>query len=74
MESLSVSLGAEYSSKGITVQCVMPGYVVSNMSKIRRPTLMAPTPTAYVKSTLKTLGIEKRTAGYYMHKLQVSGS
>ncbi|XP_069937667.1 very-long-chain 3-oxoacyl-CoA reductase [Cherax quadricarinatus] len=71
VQSFSVSLAAEIASKGVTVQCVMPGFVVSNMSRIRRPTLMAPTPTAYVKSTLRTVGIEKCTAGYFMHKIQV---
>merc|ERR1712106_1212202 len=71
VESLSESLGVEYASKGVTIQCVLPGFVVSNMSKLKRPTLMAPTPTAFVNSTLKTTGIEKRTAGYFMHKVQI---
>ncbi|XP_066986346.1 very-long-chain 3-oxoacyl-CoA reductase-like [Macrobrachium rosenbergii] len=73
IESLTESLGVEYASKNITFQCILPGYVVSNMSKIRRPTLMAPTPTAFVRSSLRTTGVEKRTAGYFMHKLQVFG-
>jgi len=73
VESLSSSLATEYRSKGVTVQCILPGFVVSNMSKIRRPTLMAPTPAAYVKTTLRTTGVEERTAGYYMHKLQIYG-
>ncbi|KAG7153776.1 Very-long-chain 3-oxoacyl-CoA reductase-like 2 [Homarus americanus] len=71
VDSLSVSLAAEYRSRGITVQCVLPGFVVSNMSKVKRPSLMIPTPMAYVKSSLKTIGVEARTAGYYMHKLQI---
>lgn len=71
VESLSESLSVEYASKGVTIQCVLPGFVVSNMSKLKRPTLMAPTPDAFVRSTLKTTGIEKRTAGYFMHKLQI---
>ncbi|CAL4178487.1 unnamed protein product [Meganyctiphanes norvegica] len=71
VESLSESLGVEYASKGVTIQCVLPGFVVSNMSKLKRPTLMAPTPSAFVHSTLKTTGIEKRTAGYFMHKIQI---
>ncbi|XP_042857210.1 very-long-chain 3-oxoacyl-CoA reductase-like [Penaeus japonicus] len=41
------------------------------LSKLKRPSLMIPTPTAYVRSTMKTTGIEKRTAGYFMHKLQI---
>ncbi|KAK7072530.1 hypothetical protein SK128_028240 [Halocaridina rubra] len=73
IESLTESLGVEYASKNITFQCIMPGFVVSNMSKIRRPTLMAPTATAFVRSSLKTTGVEKRSAGYFMHKLQIYG-
>lgn len=71
VESLSESLAVEYASKGVTIQSVLPGFVVSNMSKLKRPTLMAPTPDAFVRSTLKTTGIEKRTGGYHMHKLQI---
>ncbi|XP_076061698.1 hydroxysteroid 17-beta dehydrogenase 12 spidey isoform X2 [Oratosquilla oratoria] len=71
VESLSESMAIEYKSKGITVQCILPGFVVSNMSKIKRPSLMAPTPTAYVSSTLRTTGVEKRTGGYALHKLQM---
>lgn len=71
VESISDSLAAEYSRKGITIQCILPGFVVSKLSKLKRPSLMIPTPTAYVRSTMKTTGVEKRTAGYFMHKLQV---
>lgn len=71
VESISDSLAAEYSRKGITIQCVLPGFVVSKLSKLKRPSLMIPTPTAYVRSTMKTTGVEKRTAGYFMHKLQI---
>ncbi|XP_068223698.1 very-long-chain 3-oxoacyl-CoA reductase [Palaemon carinicauda] len=73
VESLTDSLSVEYASKNIQFQCILPGFVVSNMSKIKRPTLMAPTPTAFVRSSLKTTGVEKRTAGYFMHKLQIYG-
>lgn len=73
VESLTESLSVEYASKNITFQCIMPGFVVSNMSKIKRPTLMVPTATAFVRSSLKTTGVEKRTAGYFMHKLQIYG-
>ena len=64
-------MAIEVAESGITVQCVLPGFVVSNMSKLKRASLMAPMPAAYVKSTLKTCGIETRTGGYFMHKLQV---
>ena len=49
VDLLSQGMAKEYSSKGITVQCVLPNMVVSNLSKIRRPSLMVPTPNAFVR-------------------------
>ncbi|KAB7497175.1 Very-long-chain 3-oxoacyl-CoA reductase-B [Armadillidium nasatum] len=69
--SFSKSLALEMRGSGVTVQCVTPGFVVSNMSGIKKPSIMTPTPTAYVRSSLKTAGIEESTGGYYMHKLQI---
>jgi len=67
----SQGLAKEYLSKGITVQCVMPGYVVSKLSKIRKPSLTVPTPTAFVRSALSRLGIESRTCGYWAHDAMI---
>lgn len=70
VRSFSESICEEVSGRGVTVQCLVPGFVVSNMSRIRRPTLMAPSPVAYVRASLRTAGVEKQTAGYFMHKIQ----
>lgn len=59
----------EYRDEGITFQCLAPSFVVSNISKIRKPSFMVPTPDAYVKSALGRLGIESRTTGYWTHDL-----
>jgi len=64
-------LAMEYESLGVTVQCVMPGYVVSNMSKIRRANLIAPLPDQFVRSALGRLGVESRTTGYWAHDLML---
>jgi len=61
----------EYKNFGIVVQSVAPGYVVSKLSKIRKPTLIAPSPDIFVKSALSTLGIESRTTGFWLHDLMV---
>jgi len=63
------ALNKEYASHGITFQCVMPGPVVSNMSKIRKPSLMVPTPETFVRSALARLGVDERTSGYWFHDL-----
>ena len=49
VDLISQGMAKEYSSKGITVQCVLPGYVTSKLSKIRRPSLTVPTPNAFVR-------------------------
>lgn len=70
VDFLSRGLQAEYASKGIIIQSVLPSYVATNMSKIRKASLLVPTPAAYVKGTLRTVGVEERTYGYWSHKLQ----
>ncbi|CAG2111835.1 unnamed protein product [Medioppia subpectinata] len=70
VDFLSRALQVEYASKGITIQSVLPAYVMTNMSKIRRSSLMVPTPDVYVSHAMKTVGIESRTYGYWPHKLQ----
>lgn len=70
VDFLSRGLQAEYAAKGIIVQSLLPSYVATNMSKIRKPSLLVPTPSAYVKGALRTVGVEQRTYGYWTHKLQ----
>ncbi|XP_045119330.1 very-long-chain 3-oxoacyl-CoA reductase-like [Portunus trituberculatus] len=70
VRSFSESICEEVASRGVTVQCLVPGFVVSNMSRIRRPSLMVPSAAAYVRMSLRTAGVEKQTAGYFMHKFQ----
>ncbi|GFY40701.1 very-long-chain 3-oxoacyl-CoA reductase [Trichonephila inaurata madagascariensis] len=59
----------EYKKKGIIVQSVLPGFVSTNMSKMR-PSFTTCTPDAFVKWAMKTVGIETQTYGYPVHKLQ----
>ena len=54
--SIHQALNEEYKSKGIIVQCVKPGFVATKLSGIKRPSLLAPTPHAFVKSALATVG------------------
>lgn len=70
VDYLSRALQFEYKQKGIIIQSVLPAYVSTKMSKIRRASLMVPTPSTYVRHALKTVGIEARTYGYWAHKLQ----
>ncbi|KPM09453.1 hypothetical protein QR98_0079890 [Sarcoptes scabiei] len=69
VDFLSRALNLEYQDKGIFIQSVLPAYVSTNMSKIRKSSFMVPSPTTFVQHALKTVGIENRTYGYWTHKL-----
>lgn len=69
---LSYDLAVEAESHGVTVQCITPGPVATKMSKIKKPTWMAPTADNFVKASLKTIGLELCTTGYPPHFLIVS--
>lgn len=71
VEKFSEDLASEYAQYGITVQCIMPGYVATNMSKIKSSTWMAPSPLTYVSEALKTIGVQQKTTGYFPHSLLV---
>ncbi|KAJ1520114.1 hypothetical protein ONE63_004334 [Megalurothrips usitatus] len=71
VDKLSEDLQAEYGRQGLTVQCILPGVVATNMSKVRRATWMAPSPDQFVESALKRVGILQKTPGYYPHSLLV---
>lgn len=69
VDFFSQCIHEEYKSKGIFVQSVLPFFVATKMSKIRKPSLTVPTSEAYVKSAMKTVGLKTRTNGYPIHSL-----
>ncbi|KAM8940313.1 very-long-chain 3-oxoacyl-CoA reductase [Pelodytes ibericus] len=69
VDFFSRGLHAEYLNKGITVQSVLPFFVATKMSKIRKPTWDKPSPEAYVRSALNTVGLQTQTNGYMPHAL-----
>lgn len=71
IEKFSKDLACEYSKHGIVIQCVVPGYIATKMSKIKRSTWMAPSPDVFVKSALRTIGVQQCTTGYFPHTLMV---
>lgn len=56
LASFAAALGAEVKDKGIVVELVNTYFVVSNMSKIRKASIMIPMPKAYVKTVLRKIG------------------
>ncbi|XP_048462846.1 very-long-chain 3-oxoacyl-CoA reductase-A-like [Rhincodon typus] len=69
VDFFSQALHIEYKNKGIIVQSVLPFYVATKLSKIRRPTLSKPSPETYVKAALKTVGLQMQTNGYLPHAI-----
>ncbi|XP_054155636.1 very-long-chain 3-oxoacyl-CoA reductase-B-like [Oppia nitens] len=64
---LSRALNAEYRSRGIVIQSVLPYYVSTNMIRNPPRSFMIPSSDQFVESALKTVGIESRTFGYLPH-------
>ncbi|XP_065197236.1 very-long-chain 3-oxoacyl-CoA reductase-like [Sycon ciliatum] len=63
------AMEAEYAGKGVTFQSVMPFFVATKLAKIRRPRIDAPSPTTFVRSAIRTIGVSSRTQGYWVHSL-----
>jgi len=73
MDKITRDLVTEYADKGIIVQSVLPGYVATNMSRIRVSSYTAPSATEYTQVALKTIGLQTRTAAYPPHRIMLFG-
>ncbi|KAM9817179.1 very-long-chain 3-oxoacyl-CoA reductase-B [Neosynchiropus ocellatus] len=69
VDFFSRGLQAEYSSRGVIIQSVLPFFVATKLSKIRRATLDKPTPERYVAAALNTVGLQTQTNGYLPHAI-----
>ncbi|XP_067293544.1 very-long-chain 3-oxoacyl-CoA reductase-B isoform X2 [Pseudorasbora parva] len=69
VDFFSRGLDAEYKSKGIIIQSVLPFFVTTKLSKIKRASLDIPTPERYVKAQLSTVGLQTQTNGYLPHAI-----
>lgn len=69
--ALSKSIQYEVGSRGVTCQVHTPYFVVSKMSKIKRPSMMIPTPDQWVAASLAMVGYGGTTiVPYFAHFLQ----
>mmetsp|Transcript_6887 Transcript_6887/g.7916 ORF Transcript_6887/g.7916 Transcript_6887/m.7916 type:complete len:316 (-) Transcript_6887:1795-2742(-) len=73
VEKLSSSLYYEYKDKGIDVQCHSPLYIVSKMSKFKKPTMFIPSPERYAKSVLSLTGGPPVVSGYWLQSIATFG-
>ncbi|GAB1293715.1 Inactive hydroxysteroid dehydrogenase-like protein 1 [Apodemus speciosus] len=74
LDHFSRALQYEYASKGIFVQSLIPFYVTGGVSApgsfLHRCPWLAPSPRVYAQHAVSTLGISKRTTGYWSHSIQ----
>jgi 17beta-estradiol 17-dehydrogenase / very-long-chain 3-oxoacyl-CoA reductase len=70
VERFSDSLNAEYAAKGVHIQCQSPLYVTSKLSKIRKSSLVVPSPEGYAKVAVKAIGYDVSTSPYWAHMPQ----
>jgi len=72
IENLSVSLNAEYRSRGICVQSHTAAFVATKLAKIRNASLTVPSPTAYARAAVKQIGYEPAVTPYWAHAIQLA--
>ncbi|XP_038381761.1 inactive hydroxysteroid dehydrogenase-like protein 1 isoform X1 [Canis lupus familiaris] len=74
LDHFSRALQYEYASKGIFVQSLIPFYVATNMTSpgsfLHKCPWLVPSPKVYAHHAVSTLGISKRTTGYWSHSIQ----
>lgn len=70
VDFFSTCLRIECAGSGVDVQCALPFYVATKMSRIRKPNMMTPSPGDYVRQSLGTLGVYSRSQGCWTHALQ----
>uniref|UniRef100_A0A8C5FUG9 3-ketoacyl-CoA reductase n=1 Tax=Gadus morhua TaxID=8049 RepID=A0A8C5FUG9_GADMO len=72
VDFFSRGLQEEYRRQGIIIQSVLPFFVVTKMTRIKKPTFDKPTPERYVAAELSTVGLQSQTNGYFPHAVMVS--
>jgi len=71
----SKCLHAEYKSRGCSVICLVPAFVVSNMSKRSRSSLTVPSADKYANHALSNITGDWVHTGYWPHQIMlVAGS
>lgn len=67
-DKFTTDLELEYRDHGILFQSLVPGYIVSSMSKIKKSSIFVPTPDDFVEAALNAIGLQKRTAAWVSHQ------
>lgn len=70
VDFFSRSMYLEYKNKGICVQCHVPYFVTSKLSKIRHSSLTVPTPKGYAKHSVRSIGYGGSVVPFPAHGFQ----
>ena len=71
VDLFSRSLATELKEKGIVVECHVPYFVPTKLSKIRRSSLFCPRPEVFAESSLRKIGRGPITVvPYFWHEVQ----
>merc|ERR1712150_211611 len=73
IDAFTKAITAEYQDSGVTFQLVDPGQVDTQMTALfaNKLTWSVPSPSTYVKSTIKRIGFSSHTSGYWPHSFQL---
>jgi len=72
VDKFSDDLSTEYSKNGLIIQSVLPGFVATNMTRMKS-SLMVPDADTYAEAALRTIGYARHTSGYFPHALMQLG-
>jgi len=73
VNSFSKALHYEYKSQGVHVQCQVPAFVATKLSKLRSTSFFICSPKSYAKSLITKIGYEPVIFSYWTHALQIQG-
>ncbi|XP_030498594.2 very-long-chain 3-oxoacyl-CoA reductase 1 [Cannabis sativa] len=68
LSMFSKSLSEEYKQRGIDIQCQVPAYVATKMTKFEA-SLFIPSSEKYSKASVRSIGYEKSCSPYWSHSL-----
>jgi 17beta-estradiol 17-dehydrogenase / very-long-chain 3-oxoacyl-CoA reductase len=70
VNSFSVALHYEYKPMGVHIQCQLPAFVTTKLSKLRSTSFFIVTPRVYAKSFIRAIGYDPIILTYWTHALQ----
>lgn len=69
VNNLTENLVREYTSQGIIFSAQIPLWVVSKLAKVRKPTLLIPTPKDYAKKAVRHFGYPGIVTPMVLHSI-----